>query len=186
MTQDKDVLRVEARRVRARAHGESATAGADAACDLFFDALAPGAGQVVAGYCPAGTEIDALTVLERHAGPTALPVMETGTRVLRFAPWRWGEALSPGPHGILAPESSDSVRPDIVLVPLLAFDRRGGRLGQGGGYYDATLATLREAGAPVTAVGLAYGEQACLFPLPRAAHDQALDWVITPRAARRF
>ena len=70
-------------------------------------------------------------------------------------------------------------------MPLLAFDRRGHRLGYGEGYYDATLADLR-ARKKVIAVGLAYAQQAILFNLPAEDHDQPLDWIITPQIAQRY
>jgi 5-formyltetrahydrofolate cyclo-ligase len=190
MAHTKTALRAEARRARAaaRAAGDPVRA-ADAVAALLLEHLAPHAGQVVAGYAPAGAEMDALTALEALAArgiATALPVIVPGARALRFAPWAPGDALAPGPYTVLQPTGAGAVRPDIVLVPLLAFDRRGGRLGQGGGHYDATLAALRADGAPVAAVGLAWAEQACLFPLPAEPHDQALDWVITPAGAHRF
>jgi len=76
-----------------------------------------------------------------------------------------------------APPSAPLVRPDLVFVPLLAFDDCGGRLGQGGGFYDRTLAHLRAEGQ-VTAIGLAYAGQKC-ERLPMAGHDQPLDGVLT-------
>ena len=82
-------------------------------------------------------------------------------------------------------EGTQWLEPDVVIVPLLAFDRRGYRLGQGGGYYDATLADLR-AKKNIIAVGLAYAQQACLFNLPVEEHDQKLDWVVTPQGAQEF
>ena len=75
------------------------------------------------------------------------------------------------------------VRPQIVLVPLLAFDAEGGRLGQGGGYYDRTLAALRSDG-PVTAIGVGYALQE-RAQLPMMATDQRLDWILTEDAMRQ-
>ena len=91
--------------------------------------------------------------------------------------------------GILQPqaESTDCfVKPDIIVVPFLAFDRRGHRLGYGKGHYDATIAALREQGRTVTTVGLGYAKQAVLFNLPSEEHDEQMDWVITPHNAHRY
>jgi 5-formyltetrahydrofolate cyclo-ligase len=108
---------------------------------------------------------------------------------LGFAFWKDDMELKRGgEHDVLEPVVNDSTRwldPDIVIVPLLAFDRRGYRLGQGGGHYDATLEKLR-AKKKIIAVGLAYAQQACLFNLPVEDHDQKLDWVITPQGAHSF
>ncbi|HBH25776.1 MAG TPA: 5-formyltetrahydrofolate cyclo-ligase [Rhodospirillaceae bacterium] len=187
---DKEALRAEARRVRAaRARAGDALDAAEAALGHLLGAIAPQAGCVVAGYVPVGAEFDALTVLEGMVArgcSAALPVAGEGTRILRFAPWAAGDPMARGPHGALEPTSREAARPGMVLVPLLAFDRRGSRLGQGGGHYDATLAALRASGPPVLAVGLAWAEQACLFPLPAEPHDARLDWVVTPEGAMRF
>src|SRR6185503_17417551 len=101
--------------------------------------------------------------------------------------WKDGDPLAEGAFGIMQP-STDApkwVDPDIVVVPLLAFDRRGYRLGYGSGYYDVTLAALR-AKKKIVAVGLGYGQQAVLFNLPSEPHDEKLDWVITPQKAHSF
>jgi len=82
-------------------------------------------------------------------------------------------------------EAAEYITPEILIVPLLAFDRKGNRLGYGGGYYDATLEHLRKDGN-VIAAGFAYSQQAVLFNLPSEAHDQKLDWVITPQKIYDF
>ena len=89
-----------------------------------------------------------------------------------------------GPAGTVLSFGDDARVPDIVLLPLIAFDRSGGRLGQGGGYYDATLAAWRAAGHTPTTVGIAFGCQAVPV-VPRAAHDQLLDWIVTQHGAYR-
>ena len=115
----------------------------------------------------------------------ALPCVEEGSRILQFARWTDQSEMTSGKFDILEPAEKGYITPDIVLVPLLAFDRKGHRLGYGGGYYDATLAALR-AEHTIIAVGLAYAQQACLFNLPTEPHDQKLDWVITPERAHYF
>ena len=80
----------------------------------------------------------------------------------------------------MEPQSNEAVEPDILIVPMLAFDRKGIRLGQGGGYYDATLETLRNK-KTIQAIGVAYASQAVLFTLPAEAHDQKMDYILTPQ-----
>ena len=75
--------------------------------------------------------------------------------------------------------------PSVLIVPLLAFDRSGHRLGYGGGYYDRTLAALRASGGPVNAVGYGFAAQE-VAAVPHDASDQRLDWIVTEREARRF
>jgi 5-formyltetrahydrofolate cyclo-ligase len=189
MSDTKDDLRREARRHRAMI--DPAAENAANIVANFSKAIKPAAGQIVAGYCAAGHEIDPYPVLEMllEAGiGCALPVIRPGSRILAFAPWTPETPMVKGPYGIHQPETGPATQwadPDIVIVPLLAFDRRGNRLGQGGGYYDATLRDLRSR-KTVIAVGLAYGGQACLFNLPTGPHDESLDWVVTPQDAHYF
>jgi 5-formyltetrahydrofolate cyclo-ligase len=114
-----------------------------------------------------------------------LPVVQGRGKPLLFRAWRRGDALVRGSLGIPAPgpEAAPLV-PGLLLVPLLAFDREGFRLGHGAGYYDMTLAGLRAAG-PVLAVGIAYAGQE-VARVPREVHDQSLDWVITESEAIRI
>jgi len=182
----KQVLRKEARahRVRMDLRAEDI----DKAADLFMEKIDPQKGQVVSAYFPQDKEFDCFPLLEalaREEIDFALPVIIKGSRVLKFARWALDDKLERGEYGIPHPHNKEWVEPDIVLVPMLAFDRRGVRLGQGGGFYDATLANLR-ARKSVQAVGLAYAQQACLFPLPREEHDQKLDWIITPQEAHCY
>lgn len=158
------------------------------AITLFCENLKPAAGQVVGIYWPRGREFDTRGLLEQllKDGVTcALPVMVKGTKVLEFRTWAEGEALIENRFGIMEPVSGAVVKPDILVVPLLAFDRRGHRLGYGGGYYDSTIAALR-AEKTVVAAGFCYAKQAVLFNLPAEEHDVTLDWVITPVKAHSF
>lgn len=157
----------------------------------FFEALAPPPALSIGAYWPKGREFDSLPLLERalEAGHRcALPVIRDGSKVLEFALWDGAAELLPGPHGIMQPPAGGRaswIEPDILIVPLLAFDRKGYRLGQGGGYYDATLGTLRRKKA-VQAVGLAYAAQAVLFHLPVEDHDEPMDWIVTEQGANRY
>ena len=184
---DKDTLRREMRALR---KGLSLSGAAQTRLvELFFAHIPLSSGMVIAGYWPMGGECDARVILheaQRRGYSCALPVIEAGQRVLSFALYQDGDALVEGALSIAEPVSKDMIVPDIVIVPLLAFDAAGQRLGQGGGYYDATLAHLR-ALKPICAVGLAYAQQECKdAPLVVEAHDQPLDWIITPQQAKQF
>lgn len=183
---EKADLRLEAERVRAalQLNGDEAQHAAAKFRATF--PLQPG--HVVALYWPVRRELDPLPLMEGlHADGviTALPVVVPDRGVLDFFPYDGRHALTPGPHGIPQP-NGEAVIPHIIVLPLLAFDRRGYRLGYGGGYYDRTLAKLRENGHNVLAVGYAYAEQICLFPLPTEPHDVRLDFVITPQNVHDF
>src|SRR4051794_2444392 len=138
-------VKAEARRgALARREGCDPALGAVLA-DHVLAACPPPPGAVVAGFWPMGREIDIRPLLLARAErghPLALPVTPRRGQPLRFRRWRPGEALAPAPMGTRQPAAGDDVRPDWLLVPLLAFDRAGRRLGYGGGYYDRTLALL--------------------------------------------
>ncbi|MCB9991832.1 MAG: 5-formyltetrahydrofolate cyclo-ligase [Rhodospirillales bacterium] len=163
----------------------------DEACALFFDAVKPQPEQIVSLYWPKDSEFDPGAILERllkEGYACALPVIIPDERELKFALWAEDDPLESGPYDILQPANNENtkwVEPDIVIVPLLAFDRKGYRLGYGGGYYDTTLEVLRKK-KDVLAVGVGYAQQAVIFNLPVEDHDQKLDWIITPQKARYF
>jgi 5-formyltetrahydrofolate cyclo-ligase len=141
--------------------------------------LAPG--LVVAGFMPIKTEIDPLPLMQALAAAgaaLALPVIAGRGKPLTMRAWRWGEPLAEGVWGIRQPRpDAAEVEPDILLVPLLAFDRAGHRLGYGAGYYDRTIARLRSRKA-VAAVGIAFASQE-IAEVPATAHDARLDLVLT-------
>ncbi|MCK6417397.1 MAG: 5-formyltetrahydrofolate cyclo-ligase [Alphaproteobacteria bacterium] len=184
---DKPTLRFQARQIR-DAIAPSPQDFARAA-DLFFTHIKPQAGQLMAGFWPKGNEFDPRPILQRALAQgivCALPRVVSGRKILEFAHWDAQTVMEEGPYGILQPPSTAApLQPDIVLVPLLLFDAEGYRLGQGGGYYDATLAHLR-AQREIMAVGLAYEGQKSLSSLPLAAHDQRLDAVVTPKRVYDF
>jgi 5-formyltetrahydrofolate cyclo-ligase len=141
-----------------------------------------GSGGVVSGFLPIGDELDPRPAMEAARADGAricLPVMSGRDRPLQFRLWSPGDAMVERQWGILEPsEEAEAVEPDVLLMPLLAFDERGGRLGYGGGYYDRTLARLRGL-KPVLAVGLAYDVQR-VDSVPCLDYDGRLDWVLTP------
>ncbi len=145
--------------------------------------------QIVAVYLPIKRELDTVPLIDdlgRAGVQIALPVIEKGTRVLKFAQWRDGDALVAGPFDIQEPATKNFVTPDIVVVPMLGFDQRGHRLGYGGGYYDTTIALLRAQNASVQIIGYAYAQQAVLFALPTASHDQKMDVIVHENGILRF
>jgi 5-formyltetrahydrofolate cyclo-ligase len=154
----------------------------------FPDEIWPGVGAVVAGYHAVHSEIDPIRLLETfhcEQARLALPRVAGSDVPLIFHQWLPGDELETGAHGIATPHTEMPVlTPSLLLVPMLAADERGYRLGYGGGYYDRTLSALRDAG-PVIAVGLAYEAQR-VKKLPVQRHDQPLDWIITEKGAYRF
>lgn len=141
-----------------------------------LNACPPAPGQVVAGFWPIGDEIDIRPLLLALAGRghvVALPETPRRGQPLIFHRWRSGGRLIPERFGTLRPEA-DPVVPDLLLVPLLAFDRAGWRLGYGGGFYDRTLAGLPGR----RTIGCAYAVQQ-IEAVPVEAHDRRLDAVAT-------
>ena len=143
-------------------------------------------GTSVSVYLADASEIDPAPLaaaLAARGATILLPVVIARDTALVFRHAVAVDDLTPDAAGIPAPPaSSPAAVPDLVLAPLLGFDGFGGRIGQGGGYYDRTLAALR-ATAPVTVIGLAYAGQACLR-LPMDGHDQRLDGVLTEEGYR--
>lgn len=147
----------------------------------FADIFDVTSGSVVAGYMPMRSEADPLPLMRALAArgaQLALPAVTARDTPLVFRAWREGDALIAGPFGTRHPaEAVPLLVPDIVLVPLAAFDRRGHRIGYGGGYYDRTLAALR-AQKPVVAAGVAFAVQE-VETVPASHHDAVLDVVLT-------
>lgn len=141
----------------------------------------------VSAFNSFGEELDTGPLLRRLAAEgyrLALPVMQGKTRPLLFRRWSPGDAMRRVQWGIEEPlETAPLVEPGILLVPLLAVDRHGHRLGYGGGYYDRTLRDLRARQA-VVAVGLAFDEQV-VDAVPHLDYDERLDWILTPSCAIR-
>lgn len=166
-----------------------ATPPAGAALARQVTTLGPfAAGAAVAGFYPMPPEIDVLPSLIAFAGAgytVSLPVVVGRKQPLIFRSWVPGAALARGVLGIpYPPEGNPEVEPSILLVPLLAFDRRGHRLGYGGGYYDRTLSDLREKG-PVFAIGVGYAFQE-VDEVPADSIDQRVDAIATDAGAERI
>ncbi len=145
-------------------------------------------GIVISGFSPLKSEISPLPLLRRLADAgagLALPVVAGRGRPLTMRAWSFGAALVSGVWGIREPPAdAPEVFPDILIVPLLAFDRRGHRIGYGAGYYDMTIARLR-AMKPVTAIGIAFAAQE-IAAVPATPRDARLDLVLTENGAIDF
>ncbi len=180
-------LRVRRRGLMAARSAASALGdyAANRIAKAFIDQIDLPAIPVIAGYAPLKGEVDPLPLLRQLTGmgcTIALPVAEAD-KPLRFHKWRPGEPLVPGAFGAREPVGAPTLRPNLLIVPLVAFDRDGWRLGRGGGFYDRTIAELRAAG-PIVAVGIAFAAQR-VPQVPRELHDQRLDWIVTEEGAFR-
>jgi len=179
-------FRKQARHRRRALHEESGqkaalgvvTHGKSAIADLW-GATPPG---TLAGYLAVGSELDAVPLMNALAAGgwmLALPVVMAPSEPLVFRRWRQGEAMTEGAFGILQPDDdAPEVRPDIVLAPLLAFDDDGYRLGQGGGFYDRTLAKWNTERPAIAVLGLGFAGQR-VDAVPRDEFDQRLTGMIT-------
>lgn len=149
----------------------------------LVERLAQGGRPVVAAYWPIRSEINTRPLIEALCAKgfrIALPVMTAVRRPLLFRAFEPGDELEKGPFGLSEPPGEKpEIEPEILFAPLAAFDRRGFRLGYGGGIYDATLAGLR-AKRPLVAIGLAFSLQEAAN-IPTEPHDQRLDGFVTER-----
>src|SRR5712691_8874198 len=138
---------------------------------------------IVSGFSPMMSEINPLPLMRMLADAgarLALPVVAGKGKPLILRAWNFGEPLAAGVWGIREPKpEAPEVEPDILIVPLLAFDRRGHRIGYGAGYYDMTIAALR-AKKPITAIGIAFAAQE-IDAVPDTPRDARLDFVLTER-----
>jgi 5-formyltetrahydrofolate cyclo-ligase len=184
----KQQLRNHARATRRAAHDRFGPRIGPILAANFFARFSHPPSVDVAGYWPIGEEADVrplMTALDERGHRVALPrVMRRGAP-LRFLRWRPDDPLTPGFGAIPEPAADgEAIEPAVLLLPLLAFDGSGRRLGYGGGFYDRTLAALR-ARTKIEAIGIAYTDQE-VDSLPPADHDERLDWVVTELGCRRF
>jgi len=185
---EKKAAREAAILVRDRTHAilcDTAPAGVAA---NFAKSVRLAEGTIVSGYWPGRSELDIRPLMEAlHARghAIALPVVMGRGQPLVFRAWRPGMALEEKKFGLREPGADAAMlTPRALLVPFLAFDEQGYRIGYGAGYYDMTLAELRSR-LRVLAIGVGYSAQR-VDRLPRDGHDQRLDWVVTEAGAVQF
>ena len=178
---DKKTLRKEMASVRARAH---AVTDAAPALDHLRLAL-KGAAHPISFYWPIRSELDprAVMVERQRMGAVCLPVT-SGYSPLTFRAWSPEAEMDSDGFGVAIPAGGPEMLPRTLVVPLLAFDRTGQRLGYGAGHYDRTLEKLRKV-HPVKAIGFAYAAQEC-DRVPTEATDQPLDAIVTEREVLTF
>ena len=190
----KKAARAIAAACRAKAHEELGPAGRDHAAQAlmrnFLEAVELQRSESVSAYWPVKEEIDVkplLQALHQRGHVCGLPVIVAKRTPLLFKRWDPDRPLTEGRWGItIPPEDAAEVIPDVLLVPLLAFDAQGNRLGYGAGFYDRTITKLRaQSGHRPLAVGVAYAAQE-VDHVPCDETDERLDWVITEQSAKRF
>lgn len=138
----------------------------------------------VAGYKPIRREVDITGAMEQCVAQglwLCLPIIEAQDKPLYFRRWRLGEALEKGRYGVeVPPADAPTSRPDVVIVPLVAFDRRLHRLGYGAGYYDRTIRHLHQLEKNIQIIGVAYAIQE-VEHIPVGALDEKLDMIVTEK-----
>lgn len=140
--------------------------------------------KVLAGYIAMRSEADPLPVMAAHPGQVCVPVVAGPGKALVFHRWHTRAEMRTGTFGVQIPAEADALEPQLLIVPGLAFDLQGYRLGYGGGFYDRTLAQLRARGR-VTAIGFAFSDQR-VNAVPRCATDETLDALVTDAGVQVF
>ena len=180
ISDEKARLRREAVARRDALPAEARKAAAEAIAAREFP-LTVALGTIVSGFMPMRSEISPLPLMQKLAktgAQLALPKIAGRGKPLLMRAWQWGALLDAGQWGIREPKAdAPEMEPDIILVPLLAFDRAGHRIGYGAGYYDMTIAGLRARKAIAT-IGLAFAAQE-IAAVPATPHDTRLDLVLT-------
>jgi 5-formyltetrahydrofolate cyclo-ligase len=177
----KAVLRAQALARRREVPAPTAASFAERLGQYGAELVAEAGAGIVSAYWPIRGEVSTVPLFDHLAQAgvvTALPIVNGRAAALTFRAWRPGEALVEAKMGIREPLSSAAlVSPDLLFVPLSAFDRTGHRIGYGAGYYDRTLAQLR-ASKKIIAVGIAFAVQE-IAEVPTENHDERLDYVLT-------
>lgn len=184
---EKKVLRARMRERRADLIAKDGARRAASVAAHGIEFLSAANRSIVSAFSSMHDELDTGPMMLRLAADgyrVALPVMQGKGKPLLFRAWAPGDAMNEGIWGIREPKDDKPVlAPDVFLVPLLAFDRHGWRLGYGGGFYDRTLREARSA-RPIVAVGFGLDEQE-VDAVPHLDYDERLDWVLTPSGPRR-
>lgn len=178
----------EARKLAFAARKPAKTPQADAAAaSALIDVLEGFSDRIIAGYMPIRSEVNPLPAMTALARKNCLcvPVIQGDGLPLLFREWTPEAPNGPSIIGALVPATGDFVEPDILIVPMVAFDPRGFRLGYGGGFYDRTLERLRDVNPSVLAIGFAFAAQR-LEAVPQEPTDQPLDMIVTEAEVLRL
>lgn len=183
LADEKSELRRRMKRVRAERHQldpDAAMAVVTRICGLISSRRYDGLG----GYFPTQSELDPRPSMLASGLPLFLPVVRARDAELEYRSWSPGDALIEGLAGTMEPDlTSPRGQPDCILLPGLAFDASGYRLGYGGGYFDRTLHSRRSAGK-LLAIGLCYDAQ-IVHGVPHDERDQPVDLIVTPERVIR-
>jgi 5-formyltetrahydrofolate cyclo-ligase len=183
MTTDKKSLRAQSLAARESITPDAARTASVAVAKHLVD-LIPAPATIIAGYRAVRGEIDVfetMAQLSERGQELCLPVMAAPHAPLIFRRWRIGHPLEIGQYGIeIPPTTEPELIPDTVIVPLVAFDKKGHRLGYGAGFYDATIHQLRQSSKTVQIIGVAFAAQQ-VDVIPVEPHDAKLDAVVTEK-----
>ena len=145
--------------------------------------------KVVAGFYPFNHEVNTLPLMSKLYSlgvELCLPITPENNKPLKFKEWHPKLVLQKGRFGILEPpKASRTIQPDLLLVPLLAYDKFGNRLGYGGGFYDRTLKELLMLNKYTTSIGLAFESQKC-NKLPKDSYDVPLNSLLNEKGFLHF
>ena len=183
---DLATIKATARKAAFARRKQAFEAASPGAAGRLSEVLAGYRGVPLSGYLPIRTEIDPTPAMAEAAayGPVGVPVITGAGQPLKFGRWEPDIALVDGPFGAQIPAVEDFFEPEILIVPLVAFDAAGGRLGYGGGFYDRTLELLRSRRATL-AIGFAFAAQQA-DQLPLEVTDQPLDMLVTESSVLTF
>ncbi len=185
----KAALRSQAKAVRKRLAEAAPPDLAQGAARALFSQVPLASDRTISAYWPVRSEFDPRPIMAEAVDrglAVALPVVAGPDRPLFFRRWLPGMALEPAAMDIpVPPATAEELQPDILIVPLLAFDKQGFRLGYGGGFYDRTIARLRGPGQGAAAIGLGFAGQE-VATVPHDDNDQPMDWLLTESFAREI
>ncbi len=156
--------------------------------DVFFENYDGDNNQIIAAYWPLKKEFEVRFLMDeliKRGFTVVLPVLQKDKREMIFKKWSHDVQMKANMFGILEPQDGEAFLPDIIIVPFLAYDQKGNRLGYGKGYYDNTVAAVRSE-KKVQYIGIGYDDQAVLFDLPVEDHDIKLDYLLTPHGVKEF
>jgi len=183
IVQEKKLAREKARLIRRELHKKYFHTASKQLLNFVPDILEKFGRSIVAGFLPIQTEINIIPLLHElvtEQCQLCLPVTPMEPGCLLFRTFSFGQKLELGPYNTRHPyESSFQVFPDLVLMPLLTFDKNYYRLGYGGGFYDRTISKFRTTEKKACFVGVAYSGQA-VDKVPIASTDEPMDGILTP------